>query len=67
MGQGDKRRRYSAVIASEAKQSRSLQNKARLDCFVAYATRNDVASDGLNKNSALLDQILLEDRHLELE
>ena len=37
------------------------------NCFVAYATRNDVASDGLNKNSALLDQILLEDRHLELE
>jgi hypothetical protein len=41
--------------------------QGQTDCFVAYATRNDVASDGLNKNSALLDQILLEDRHLELE
>src|SRR5258708_13231542 len=31
---------YSTVIASEAKQSMALR-KGRMDCFVAYAPRND--------------------------
>src|SRR5450631_4026250 len=38
----------------------------RLDWFVAYAPRND-PGQAESRTSALLDQIVLEDRHLELK